>query len=59
MEERQTRFPYSFTGCRPLMLMVMAGLTLATGAKTRIIPIKVCPVIKALAAVLLYLGSMS
>lgn len=41
-----------------LMLLVMAGLTLATGARTRIIPIKICPVIKTVTAVLLYLGSI-
>ncbi len=41
-----------------LMLVVMAGLTLATGARTKIIPIKVCPFVKTAVAILLFLGSM-
>lgn len=41
------------------MLLVMAGLTLFTGARTSIIPIKICPLIKTIAAVLFFLGSLS
>ena len=39
------------------MLIVMAGLTLFTGARTSILPIKLCPLVKTVAAVLLILGS--
>jgi hypothetical protein len=40
------------------MLVLMAGLTLFTGARTSIIPIKICPAIKTIAAVLILLGSL-
>ena len=40
------------------MLITMAVLTALTGARTSIIPIKVCPIIKAVAAVLLLVGSI-
>jgi hypothetical protein len=39
------------------MLVVMAALTLVTGAKTSITPIKVCPLVKSLVAILFFLGS--
>ena len=45
-----------YRGCA-LMLVVMAGLTLATGARTKIIPIKVCPFVKAVVAILFVVGS--
>jgi hypothetical protein len=45
-----------YRGCA-LMLAVMAGLTLATGARTKIIPIKVCPFVKAAVAILFVVGS--
>ena len=41
-----------------LMLVVLVGLSAATGARTLIIPMKACPYIKSLAAVLLFLGSV-
>jgi hypothetical protein len=40
------------------MLVVMAGLTMATGAKTSILPMKICPLVKTAAAGLLFLGSI-
>jgi hypothetical protein len=40
------------------MLIIMAILTLFTGAKTTITPIKICPFVKILAAVLLLIGSI-
>lgn len=40
-----------------LMLLVMAGLTAMTGAKTPIKAIKFCPVIKTIVAILFFLGS--
>lgn len=46
-----------YRGCA-LMLAVMALLTLATGARTKIIPIKICPVIKTAVAILLVVGSL-
>lgn len=39
-----------------VMLLVMASVTLFTGAQTAIIPIKICPVIKSLSAVLILFG---
>ncbi|CAG0995090.1 hypothetical protein ANRL3_03064 [Anaerolineae bacterium] len=40
------------------MLVIMAGWTFATGARTSIVPIKICPLVKTTAAVLLFLGSV-
>jgi len=39
------------------MLIVMAALTLFTGAKTPIIPIKICPAVKTLVAIMFITGS--
>ena len=39
------------------MLVVMAGLTFMTGAKTSITAIKVCPLVKSIVAILFFLGS--
>jgi len=41
-----------------VMLLVMAVLTLLTGARTSQIPYKICPVIKTAVAVLFILGSV-
>lgn len=41
-----------------IMLLVMALLTLLTGARTSQIPYKICPVIKTAVAVLFILGSV-
>ncbi len=41
-----------------LMLILMAGLTLFTGARTSIVPIKICPVIKTIVAIMFFLGSV-
>jgi hypothetical protein len=41
-----------------VMLVVMAGLTLLTGARTKIIPIKICPFVKTIVAILFFAGSM-
>ena len=40
------------------MLVVMAIVTLATGARTSIIPIKMCPLVKTTVAALFFLGSI-
>jgi hypothetical protein len=40
------------------MLVVMAVLTALTGARTKIIPIKICPFVKLAVAVLFVLGSI-
>ena len=45
-----------YRGCG-LMLLVMAGVTAFTGAKTAIIPIKICPIVKTVVAVLFFLGT--
>jgi len=39
-----------------LMLLVMVILSLFTGARTSIIPIKICPIVKTIVAVLFFLG---
>jgi len=41
-----------------LMLIIMAGLTLLTGAKTSIFPMKICPFVKIAVASMLFLGSI-
>ena len=41
-----------------VMLIIMAGWTLFTGAKTSIVPIKICPIIKTVVAILFLLGSI-
>ena len=41
-----------------MMLVVMAGLTLLTGARTSIVPIKICPIVKTTVALLFFLGSV-
>jgi hypothetical protein len=40
------------------MLLVLAGVSLFTGARTSIIPIKICPIVKTAVALLFVLGSM-
>jgi hypothetical protein len=40
------------------MLVVMAILTTLTGARTKIIPIKICPFVKIAVAILFVLGSV-
>jgi hypothetical protein len=40
------------------MLLVMAGWTLLTGARTSIVPIKVCPIVKTVVAALFLVGSL-
>lgn len=40
------------------MLIIMAGLTASTGARTSIVPIKICPVVKTVVAVLFILGAV-
>ncbi|MFC1913482.1 hypothetical protein ACFLX7_04755 [Chloroflexota bacterium] len=39
------------------MLLAMAGWTLATGARTSIVPIKICPAVKTVVAILFLVGS--
>ncbi len=41
-----------------MMPVVMAGLSLLTGAKTSIIPIKICPLVKTTVAMLFFLASV-
>lgn len=47
-------FVYKFCAA---MLLVMAAWTSLTGARTSIIPIRICPVVKSTVAVLFILGS--
>ena len=39
-----------------VMLVIMAGLTASTGARTSIVPIKICPFVKTAVAILFFLG---
>lgn len=41
-----------------LMLLVMAVWTEVTGARTSIIPIKICPIVKSVVAILFILASL-
>ncbi len=41
-----------------LMLIAMAGLSLFTGARTSIVPIKICPWVKTAVAILFIAGSI-
>ena len=41
-----------------LMLFIMAGLTTMTGARTSVIPIKICPIIKTIVGIMFFLGSI-
>ena len=41
-----------------VMLLVMALLTLLTGARTSLIPYKICPAVKTIVAILFILGGI-
>lgn len=41
-----------------VMLVILALLTVFTGARTRILPIKLCPVVNVTAAALIFLGTI-
>ena len=41
-----------------VMLLVMAMLTTMTGARTSILPYKICPAVKTIVAILFFLGSV-
>jgi len=41
-----------------VMLLVMAALTLLTGARTSLLPYKICPAVKTIVAILFILGSV-
>jgi len=41
-----------------VMLIIMAGLSLLTGARTSIVPMKICPLVKTTVAILFFLGSV-
>jgi hypothetical protein len=41
-----------------VMLVIMAALTSVTGARTSIVPIKICPFVKVAAAILFFLGAV-
>ena len=41
-----------------VMLVVMAGLSLLTGARTSILPMKICPIVKTTVAIMFFLGSV-
>lgn len=41
-----------------VMLLVMAGLSATTGARTSILPMKLCPYIKTAVAILILVGSV-
>lgn len=58
MEGSQTPVSLNVYRLSAVMLIIMAALTAVTGARTSITPIKVCPFIKTIVAVLLLLGSI-
>ncbi|MBU7046200.1 MAG: hypothetical protein HXS54_07145 [Theionarchaea archaeon] len=58
MEGSQTPASLNVYRLSAVMLIIMAALTAMTGARTSITPIKVCPFIKTIVAVLLLLGSI-
>ncbi|MBU1319756.1 MAG: hypothetical protein KKG33_07140 [candidate division Zixibacteria bacterium] len=41
-----------------LMLIVLAALSMFTGARTSILPMKLCPAVKMAAAILFFIGSL-
>ena len=41
-----------------VMLLAMAILTTATGARTSLLPYKICPAVKTIVAILFFLGSL-
>ncbi len=41
-----------------LMLLTMAAWTAVTGGRTAIVPIKICPLVKSIVAVLFFLGTI-
>ncbi len=41
-----------------VMLLIMAILTAMTGARTSILPYKICPAVKTIVAILFFLGSI-
>ena len=54
----QSRAAYVVYLACAVMLLIMAVLTIMTGARTSLLPYKICPVVKTLVAVLLILGSL-
>ena len=40
-----------------VMLLIMAGLSLLTGARTSIVPMKLCPIVKTTVSILFFIGS--
>lgn len=40
-----------------IMLLVLAGLSAMTGARTSVLPMKICPFVKTACAVLLFAGT--
>ena len=49
--------PIVYLACA-VMLLIMAILTAMTGARTSILPYKICPAVKTLVAILFFLGSI-
>ena len=41
-----------------VMLLLLAGLSLLTGARTPVLPMKLCPLVKSTSAVLIILGAV-
>ena len=54
----QDSIPLAVYRISALMLIIMALLTLSTGARTSILPIKICPLVKTTVAILFFLGSV-
>ncbi|MCF7861415.1 hypothetical protein K9M79_04130 [Candidatus Woesearchaeota archaeon] len=41
-----------------IMLIILAGLSMMTGARTKALPMKLCPVVKLISATLMFVGSV-
>ena len=46
-----------YAGCA-IMLLALSVLSLFTGARTSVVPMKICPIIKTVVAVLFFLGGI-
>ena len=58
LSDSQSQAAYIVYLACAVMLLIMAILTVLTGARTSILPYKVCPVVKTVVAVLFLLGAI-
>ena len=58
LADSQSQVAYIVYLACAVMLLIMAILTALTGARTSILPYKICPVVKTIVAILFILGSV-